>query len=98
MEKEFSNAAAGLDDLTPRLQLSPASRILVDFDEESHIFSFAAVREWTQQFAVSVGWSISPLKDDDRADACLKLVRSDFKPFQGKSSLLLPHWRPSGES
>lgn len=66
----------------------------MEFDEESHVFTLAAVREWTQQFAVTAGWNLGSLSDDDRADACLKLIRSDFKPFQGQSSML----RRTGDS
>lgn len=94
-EKGFSNAAAAFDEVAgPGLELSPSSRILVEFDDESHIFSYAAVRECFLQFAVSVGWNIAPLTDDPSADACLKLVRSDFKPFSGRSCMLPPHFRP----
>jgi hypothetical protein len=91
-EKTLSNYAAGLEELGPQLGLSPASRILLEFDEESLVFSFAAVRELTQQFAVGVGWSIERLERDDRADACMVLLRSDGKRFQGRSCMLPPGW------
>ena len=93
-EKTFSNVAPIFEEST----LAPTARVLVEFDDESHIFSFAAVREWSRRFAVSVGWNLVLLKDDPRAEACLKLVRSDFKPFKGASSLLPPHWKPKGDS
>ena len=99
-EKTLSNFAVGLEEFVPRLGLSPRSRVLCEFDDESHVFSLAGIREWTQQFAVQVGWSISPLEDDDRADACLMLSRSDGKHFQGRSCSvppgLLPHAPQSG--
>jgi|SRR6185436_5642911 len=94
VEKTQSNHAEGLDAASSQLGLSPASRVLLEFDEESHVFSLAAVREWTQQFYVQVGWNLLPLKDDNRAEACLKLIRSDFRQFKGRSCMLPPHWRP----
>ena len=87
-EKELDNFAAGLEEIGPQLGLSPASRILVEFDEESHVFSFAAVREWTQQFPVQVGWSIAPLERENRADARMLLRRSDGQSFRGRSDMV----------
>lgn len=93
-EKTFSNFAAGLEETSSQLGLSPASRILLEFDEESHVFSFAGVREWSQQLAVQVGWTIWPLEDDDRADACMMLMRSDGERFPGQSCMIPPSWSP----
>jgi hypothetical protein len=87
-EKTLSNFAAGLAEVGPTLGLSPTSRILVEFEEESHVFSFAAVREWTQHFPVQVGWSIAPLERDDRADARMMLRRSDGQWFRGRSCMV----------
>jgi hypothetical protein len=88
-QHEVDNSAAALDDdIAPQLGLSPRSRILVEFDEESHVFSFAAVREWTQQFVVPVGWSMGTLKGEERADARLLLRRSDGRRFPGRSDML----------
>ena len=92
-EKTLSNFAGALEEIGPRLGLSPTSPILVEFDEESHVFSYAAVREWTQQFAVQVGWSIAPLERDDRADARMMLRRSDGQWFPGRPCMV-PHRRP----
>ena len=88
-QHELDNSAAGLDDdIAPQLGLSARSRILVEFDEESHVFSFAAVREWTQQFVVRVGWSLGTLHGEDRADARLLLRRSDGRRFPGRSDMI----------
>jgi hypothetical protein len=76
-EKIFSNYSAILDDLGARLGLGPTSRILLEFDKESHTFSFEVLRFWTQQFAAQVGWNMSPLENDPRADARLDLRRGD---------------------
>ena len=96
MEKTMSNFAAGLEEIGPRLGLAPSSRILLEFDEESHVFSFAGLREWTQQFPVQVGWSISPLERHGRADACMLLRRSDGRSFRGQSCMVR-HIRPPNE-
>jgi hypothetical protein len=86
-EKTFSNYAAVLDDLIGQLALSPQSRVLVEFDDESHVFSLAAVREWSQQFAVQVGWNLGPLQNDSRADAIMGLMRGDGEWYKGRSCL-----------
>jgi hypothetical protein len=44
-EKTLSNFATGLNELGAALALTPASRILLEFDQEAHVFSFAGVRE-----------------------------------------------------
>jgi hypothetical protein len=93
-EKTLNNFAAGLEETRSQLTLSPTSRILLEFDEESHVFSFAGVCDWSQQFPVQVGWSISRLAGDDRADACLMLMRSDGKRFRGRSCMIPPGWLP----
>lgn len=65
-EKTLSNVAAGLDELAPKLGLTQTSRVLVEFDQESHGFSFGAVREWTQRFPVQVSWNVRPPLELDR--------------------------------
>jgi hypothetical protein len=87
-EKTLSNLTAGLDEMGTQLGLSAASRILVEFDDESHVFSFAAVRHYAQQFAVDVGCNLTRLEGDVRADACLMLLRSDGREFPGRSCML----------
>jgi len=93
-EKTLSNFAAGLEDTIAQLGLTPTSRILLEFDQESHVFSFAAVREWSQRLPVQVGWNIGPLEGDDRADACMKLMRGDGKRFPGQSCMIPAGWSP----
>jgi len=60
-----------------QLTLTPNSRVLLEFGDEAHVVSFAAVRVWSERFAVHVGWSVGPLEDDPRASARLNLYRSD---------------------
>ena len=95
-EKTLSNFVVVLEEISAQLGLSPTSRILLEFDEESHVFSFAAVHEWTQQFAVQVGWTIWRLEGDNRADARLMVRRSDGQWFRGQSCMV-PHMRPPHE-
>jgi hypothetical protein len=87
-EKTFSNYAAVLEELVQQLDLSPHSRVLVEFDAESHVFSLAALRECSQQFAVHVGWNLGPLADEPRADALLGLLRGDGQWYKGRSCFL----------
>ena len=94
-EKTLSNYTACLDDMAQQLGLSAQSRILVEFDEESHVFSLAAVREFSQQFAVQVGWNLGPLPDEARADAVMGLRRGDGQWYQGRSCWV-PRSRPDG--
>ena len=88
LEHELDNSAAGLEEMGQQLGLSPTSRILVEFDGESHVFSLAAVREWTQQFVVPVGWSIASLEREERADARMLLRRGDGRSFPGRSDMI----------
>jgi hypothetical protein len=76
-EKTLSNFTAVFDMACSQLGLTESSRFLLEFYEESHVFSHAAVRLWTQQFGVQVGWTCDSLKNDPRADARMLLRRSD---------------------
>lgn len=87
-EKTFGNYAALLDDTASQLGLSPHSRILVEFGDESEVFSFAAVREWSQWLAVQVGWNLRGLHEDPRADAAMGLLRGDGRWYRGASCWL----------
>lgn len=86
-EKTLSNYAECLDEMVRALGLSPQSRVLVEFDAESHVFSLAALREFSQQFAVQVGWNVGPLPGDAGAgaDALMGLLRGDGQWYQGRS-------------
>jgi hypothetical protein len=92
-EKTLSNFTAGFDELTVQFGLSPESRILLEFDEESHVFSFRGTRLWTQQFGVQVGWSMISLENDPRAQARLMLRRSTGERSWG-DSCPVPYMQP----
>jgi hypothetical protein len=95
-EKTFSNYADVLEELVQQLGLSPHSRVLVEFDAESHVFSLATLRECSRQFAVHVGWNLGPLPDEPRADALLGLLRGDGQWYHGRSCWV-PRTRPRQE-
>ena len=76
-EKTLNNATNCLDGLANQLGLDETSQVRLDLPGEAVPYSFATVRLWTQQFGVQVGWSLSPLKDDPRAQARLVVRRSD---------------------
>ncbi len=78
-EKAFSNLGAGLEEIRTQLSLSDSSRILVEFDEESHVFSFAAVREWSQQFVVQVGLSLGALKGEKSCRRPRSIDPNDYR-------------------
>ena len=86
-EKTLSNFGVILDEIASQLGLTPVSRILLEFDDESHVFSFGAVREWSQTFPVQVGWNIGPLERDPQADARMGLIRGDGRWFNGRSCM-----------
>lgn len=92
-EKTLSNLVGNLDSMVSQSGLPPTARILVEFDEESHVFSLDAVREWAGNLAVNVGWSIAPLENEPRADACLGLVRADDREFPGRSCMMRERYR-----
>jgi hypothetical protein len=77
MEHELENQATGLDEVAEEYGLTPESKVLLEFGQEVHIASLATLRVWSRRFAVSVGWNITPLKDDPRASARLNLFRAD---------------------
>jgi hypothetical protein len=60
------------------LDLTPESPIVLEFDEEAHIFSYATLCRTFERFIVLVaGNLIAMLYDDPRAKARLMLYRSD---------------------
>lgn len=87
-EKTLSNLLACLDENASQLGLPATARILVEFDDESHVFPLAAVRHWAAHLAVNVGCNIAPLRDDEHADASLMLLRADGREFPGRSCML----------
>lgn len=92
-EKTLSNLVSGLDQAAARLALPNTARVLVEFDDESDVFSLAAVREWAGTLAVHVGWNLAPLAHEERAEACLMLIRADDREFPGRSCMMRERYR-----
>lgn len=92
-EKTLSNLVSNFDDMVAQLALPATARVLVEFDDESHVFSLAAVREWAGTLAVNVGWNLAPLADEACAEACLMLIRADDREFSGRSCMMRERYR-----
>jgi hypothetical protein len=94
-EKTLSNQVACFDSMCTQQGLTDNTRVLLEFEEESHIFPLPTIRYWARQMAVDIGWTLNRLDDEPRAGACLLLMRADGNPFRGRSSMLRPGWRRS---
>lgn len=81
--KEFSNQQLCLEEMVQQIGLPPDASVLLDFENEAHVFSLKVVRLWAERFAVHVGWSIGSLKDDPRASARIVLYGSDGRDSDG---------------
>jgi len=92
-EKTLGNFVDCFDTMVAQLALPRTARVLVEFDDESHVFSLAAVREWAGTLAVNVGWNLAPLAGEARAEACLLLVRADDREFPGRSCMMRERYR-----
>lgn len=75
--KSLSNQREMLEQIASQFGLDPASRIVLEFDDESHIFSLTDLRMWADRFQGPTAWSISSLEGDPRAAARMNLIRSD---------------------
>lgn len=82
--KEFSNQQLGLEEMVRQIGLDAEASVLLDFENEAHVFSLKAVRLWAERFAVHVGWSVGTLKDDSRASARMMLYASDGRNSYGE--------------
>ena len=83
-QKEFNNQQLGLEEMVQQIGLDAEARVLLDFENEAHVFSLKAVRLWAERFAVHVGWSVGKLKDDPRASARMMLYGSDGRNSYGE--------------
>lgn len=88
--KTLTNQRTGLEEMAGQLGLTSESRVLLEFDDESHVVSLAVLRVWSERFAVQVGWNIGPLQGDARAAARLNLFRSDGGNSSGWSCAARP--------
>jgi len=78
MQRELDNQSAALS----QYAASPdTERVLLEFDEESHIFSLAAVRLWAQRYGILVGWNMGPCSEPARAEWQINLFGGDGHRF-----------------
>ena len=73
----LANNRAGLDHIADTLGLTGDSTILLEFEDEARVVTFAVLRLAGERFAVDVGWNVISLEGDPRASARLNLFRSD---------------------
>ena len=52
-------------------------RVLLEFDEEAHLFSLGAVRLWAQRYGVLVGWNMNRCNEPTRAEWRFDLLGGD---------------------
>lgn len=77
-ESLFAEHGRALRDAADRLELTPESAIVFEFDDEAHVFSFATLRLYCERFIVHVAFNLDPmLNDDPRAKVRLVALRSD---------------------
>jgi hypothetical protein len=76
-EHALDEVGNGVERIAAAHGLSLASSARLEFDDESHVFDLATVREYLVQFHVDVGWILQPVENDTRADTWLMLVRGD---------------------
>jgi hypothetical protein len=73
------------------LELTPESPIVLEFDDEAHVFSFATLCRTFERFIVLVaGNLVAILYDDPRARARLMLYRSDGASTWGAACPVRP--------
>jgi hypothetical protein len=88
-QKNFDNQSGGLIHAAGELGLTPESRVVLEFDDEEHLFTFAVLQRWAERFCVDAGWNLRPC-GDDRAAARLWLIRADHEQSWGGSCPLRP--------
>jgi hypothetical protein len=76
-QKTLDNQAAGVAEMASQYSLDESSRILLEVDEESLVFSLDTIGFWSQRFSAPVGWNIVKLESDSRASARFRLIASD---------------------
>jgi hypothetical protein len=74
LQKELDNQHTGLLELA---EGPDTDRVLLEFDEETSLYSLPGVRRWAERFCLTVGWSIEPCPEPDRAEWRLNLLGGD---------------------
>jgi hypothetical protein len=77
-----------------QLNLSAESRVVMEFDEEAHVFSWGTLALMLERFAVQVAFNLLPMSyNDPRGTVRMMLYRSDGERSWGSSC----PWRPKEE-
>jgi hypothetical protein len=90
LQKTLDNQRSALYDLAGALNLTGESRVLLEFADEEHLFSFADLQEWGGRYGVGVGWNLG-LCGDARAEARMMLFGPDGLQCWGGPCPLRPH-------
>jgi len=78
MQHQLDNQLAALEAFAH----APADdRVLLEFDDESHVFTLGAVRVWAERFSVLVGWNMRSSDEASRAEWRLNLVGGDGERY-----------------
>ena len=87
MQHDLANQSTGLADSAPG---PDSDRVLLEFDDETHLFPLAAVRLWARLYPVFVGWNVWPCRDTTRAEWQLNLYGGDGQRYSKGAG---PSWR-----
>lgn len=74
MQHELGNQSALLAEWAPG---SDTDRVLIEFDDESHQFSLAAVRLFARHYGILVGWNVGACGDAGGAEWRMNLFGGD---------------------
>lgn len=74
MQHELDNQSAAMRHYAAA---ADTDRVLLEFDEETHLFPLSAVRLWAQRYGVLVGWNMSRCNEPTRAEWRFNLLGGD---------------------
>jgi len=74
MQHELDNQCAAMRHYAAA---ADTDRVLLEFDEETHLFPLGAVRLWVQRYGVLVGWNMSRCNEPTRAEWRFNLLGGD---------------------
>lgn len=78
MQRELDNQSGLLAESAPG---SDTDSVLLEFDDESHLFSLGAVRLLACRYGILVGWNVGPCSDAGRAEWRMNLFGGDGQRF-----------------
>lgn len=78
MQHELDNQSAAL---TEYASATDTERVLLEFDEESHLFSLGAVRLWAQRYGILVGWNMGRCDEPTRAEWRFTLIGGEGRRY-----------------